>query len=119
MTINPYIILGFALSFNALANILAKVGVNKIEKTPNLLVLIPKIITNPIIISAIVCFVINFGLYVIALSKINLSIAYPIMVSLGFVIIVSVSWLFLKETITLVQVIGILLILIGVLLIKK
>jgi len=117
--INPYIILGCALTFNALANILVKIGMNKIGKTDSLLSLIPKIASSPIIILAITCFVLNFALYAIALSRIHLSIAYPIMVGLSYAIIILASWLFLKETITLTQVIGISLVLVGILLIGK
>ena len=46
--------------------------------------------------------------------KTDLSVAYPIMTSLGFVIVVLVSWLFLKETITLIQFTGLALIIAGV-----
>lgn len=117
--ISAYYLLGTALIFNAAANILAKVGMNKIGKADNFLTLIPKIISNPIITLAIGCFAINFGLYALALSRINLNVAYPIMVGLGYTIIILTSWFFLKETITLIQMIGILFILVGLLLLGK
>jgi len=47
--------------------------------------------------------------YGYVLTKMNLSIAYPIMTSMGFMIVVLASWLFLGERITLIQTIGFLL----------
>jgi multidrug transporter EmrE-like cation transporter len=55
-----------------------------------------------------------FVLYSIVLTRVNLSIAYPVMTSLGLVIISLVSILVFKEVITGVQAGGLLLIVIGV-----
>jgi len=57
--------------------------------------------------------------YGYVLSKMNLSIAYPLMTSIGFLIVTLVSWVFLKETITLIQIGGFILILLGVWMVAK
>lgn len=117
--ISLYFILCLAVILNAMANIFAKIGMNKIGQVESFFTLFPKIVRSPIIILALAFFGLNFALYTLALSRINLSIAYPIMVGLGYAIIVLTSGLFLKEAITLVQMIGIFLILIGIILIGK
>ncbi len=48
------------------------------------------------------------------LNKINLSIAYPLMTSIGFIIVVSFSIFFLSEKVVPLQVLGLFLILTGV-----
>lgn len=52
--------------------------------------------------------------YSYALSKINISIANPIMTSIEYAIVILSSVLFLKETLNNIQVIGILFIIFGV-----
>lgn len=73
-----------------------------------------KIATNYILWLGCFCFVIAFVAYSYALSKVNLSIAYPIMTSLGYAILILSSVFFLKETLNSIQVIGILFIIFGV-----
>lgn len=111
-----YLILFFAICLNATANILLKVGMNRsgtlsFTSIPEI---ISKVVLNPVIIGGILCFVLALGAYTYVLSKINLSIAYPIMTSLGYMIVILASWLFLKESITGVQVTGFCLIIGGV-----
>lgn len=109
-----YIVLAMAIALNALANILIKIGMLKIGQIGNVLEIFSRAILRPIIISGILSFALALIAYSYVLSKLNLSIAYPIMTSLGFLIVVFVSWIFLKETITLIQVLGFVLILSGV-----
>ena len=49
----------------------------------------------------------------------NLSIAYPLMTSIGFMIVILASWLFLNEIITPLQIVGFLFILSGVWMVAK
>ena len=101
-----YVILGFAVILNATANILMKVGMVKLGKQQGLPTLALKAATSPIIILGIFCFVGALALYMFILQRMNLSIAYPIMTSLGYMIVILVSWLFLKENLHAVQVLG-------------
>lgn len=116
---NPYIILICVIAFNALGNFLTKVGANKIGKVDGFIPLLFRVARSPFIISAVICFALNFTLYAMVLNRLHLSTVYPIMLGLSYVIIILLSLLFLKETITLVQVIGMSLVLVGVLLIVK
>jgi len=109
-----YLILGLAIVLNASANIMMKVGMVRLGKQPTVMALAIKAATSPIIIAGIFCFVGALALYMTVLQKMNLSIAYPIMTSVGYMIVILISWLFLKEQLQLIQVIGFFLIIGGV-----
>lgn len=111
-------ILILAIVLNAFANIFIKAGMMGSKEESILLLLKEKWLSLPII-SGIACFVLALVAYSYVLSKLNLSIAYPLMTSLGFVIVILASWLVFKESITLAQVAGFILILSGVWLVAR
>ena len=108
------IIFILAITLNAVANILLKVGAEKTKESNNILELLLGMATNPVTILAIFCFAAGMAAYNYVLMKTNLSVAYPIMTSVGYIIVLMASWLFLKETLTILQISGILLIVAGV-----
>jgi multidrug transporter EmrE-like cation transporter len=111
-------ILMVAVVLNALANIFIKAGmIGGKEKAP-LLLIKEKCFSLPIL-SGILFFILALVAYSYVLSILNLSIAYPIMTSLGFFIVVLASWLVFKESITLIQLVGFILILSGVWLVAR
>ncbi len=114
-----YVIFTISIVLNALANILMKVGALKPKDSNQLIDVFTNMATNPVIIAGIVCFALGLAAYNYVLIKVNLSVAYPINTSLGFVLVVLVSWLFLKETITPVQIGGIGLIIVGVFMVAR
>jgi len=109
-----------ALLLNATANILIKLGAGRLESLdPPLeqLDLIGKALavgTNLYLVIGIIFFASNVGFYTLALKKLNLSAAYPIMTSGGFLLISAFSVLYLKETLTALQITGIVLIAVGI-----
>jgi len=111
---NVYFILSFAIILNALANILMKVAMRKHDKTIETVKMVTEALSNPILFLGILSFVFALVAYCYVLSKLNLSIAYPIMTSLGFLIVILASWLFLGEAITKIQIIGFICIIAGV-----
>jgi multidrug transporter EmrE-like cation transporter len=108
------IILIIAITLNAVANILLKVGAERTKESNNIFELLLGMATNPITILAIFCFAAGMAAYNYVLMKTNLSVAYPIMTSVGYIIVLLASWMFLKETLTILQISGILLIIAGV-----
>lgn len=116
---NSYILLMSAVVFNAVANILIKIGMMRCPKSGGLFLMVKSAIFNPAIIGGIICFVIALGGYSYTLSKLNLSIAYPIMTSLGYLIVILVSCFFLNEVVTWYQIIGFFLIIGGVWLVAR
>jgi multidrug transporter EmrE-like cation transporter len=108
------IILVMAIVFNALANILIKVGMLKAGQLNNLPSLIKYMLGQPFLYAGVFSFGLALVAYSIVLSKLNLSVAYPLMVSLGLIIVVLASYFALKETITFIQIAGFVFIIAGV-----
>ena len=111
---NTYVVLSLAIILNALANILMKVAMLKQEKTTDIMTMVTQSITNPVLFLGLVSFGLALVAYCFVLAKINLSIAYPLMTSLGFLIVILASWLFLGENISKIQIVGFTCIIAGV-----
>ncbi|HEX6111871.1 MAG TPA: EamA family transporter [Geminicoccaceae bacterium] len=111
-----YLFLFVALTLNATANVLLKVGAARLGDLtqPGLL---GRLLTDYHLLAGVVLFALNVGFYVAALTRLNLSVAYPIMVAGGIVIVVSASVAFLREPLTLWQAVGLLLLILGIALI--
>lgn len=109
-----YIFLITALVLNAVANILMKIGSGHLSYFTEF-GLFQGLLKNYILIIGVFLFASNVVFYVLALSRINLSVGYPVMTSGGLVIISLVSYFFLKEALTPVQLFGLLLIFGGIL----
>jgi multidrug transporter EmrE-like cation transporter len=104
-----------AVIFNALANILIKFSASQDLSTPSGLKGFIHSYLNPIFLLGLTCF--GFALigYKYVLGKgLKLSLAYPVFTSSGFLIVLVVSAILFKERLSLVQWIGIAMILIGV-----
>ena len=110
---NTYVVLSLAIILNAVANILMKVAMLKQEKTTDVITMITQALSNPILFLGIISFGLGLAGYCYILTKINLSIAYPLMTSLGFLIVILASWLFLGENISKLQLVGFLCIIAG------
>ncbi|CAN92295.1 putative Conserved membrane protein [Sorangium cellulosum So ce56] len=111
-----YLFLIIALVFNATANILMKLASRRVPSMEGLS-LVEKalaLVTNYHLVLGLVLFASNILFYVLALKRINLSIAYPIMSSGGFLLISVFSVYFLHETLTGLQIGGIVLIAAGI-----
>ena len=105
----PWLVLILALLLNAAANILMKLGSRNAEG----LTVIQKF-TSLQMLSGLLCFGLALVAYTKALEKFNLSVAYPVMTSTGFILIVIFSWIYLKENISLIQWIGLVFLIIGI-----
>jgi multidrug transporter EmrE-like cation transporter len=98
-----------------------KVGMNKVgglNMRPALSWLI-SMVSNPFVFFGLFCFGVALVAYNYVLSQLNLSIAYPLMTSIGYCIVIVVSWLFLQEKIVPVQVLGFTFIIAGVWMVAK
>lgn len=110
------VILCGAIFFNALANVLIKVGM--LEKSDlfdhGLLSAFFRIITNPFAFIGITSFGIAFVLYSGVLSKLDLSMAYPLMTGTGYLLVILASIFLFKEQINIYRLIGIISIIFGI-----
>jgi multidrug transporter EmrE-like cation transporter len=114
-----YGLLAVALVFNAVANILMKAGMRNAPEGLGAVGMIKHYLTSWPVIVGLLLFALNVIAYTQALTKLPLSVAYPIMTSLGFLIVVSASAYFFKETITWVQGVGFALIVVGVICVAR
>jgi len=73
---------------------------------------------NPYVFFGFVCFGLSSIFWLVVLSRLEISLVYP-MVSVAYVLVAVVSWLFFKENLTLVRWAGIIVILLGVFLISR
>lgn len=111
-----YLFLILVILANAFANIFIKLGVNRLPNLAGkgLWFGISKIVTSPLVLLGAFLLVASFPLFSYVLQKINLSIAYPALVVGAIIIVAIFSALFLKESISYIQVIGIFLIMGGI-----
>lgn len=79
--------------------------------------LIPKVLQNIWLLGGLFLFGISFLLWLFVLSKLQLNIAYPIFVGLNFCLITAFSWFLFKEHLSLLQILGIAVIIFGIFLV--
>ena len=113
-----------ALILNAAANLLMKVGSTSVAAGGGLLAdgvpaAVAKVLTNPALLIGLACFALNVCFYIFALQSkaLKISLAYPVMVGGGYAIIAVAGYYVLGEHLSLVQKVGVALILVGVLLV--
>ena len=107
-----YFYLVSAVLFNSLANLLLKTQSQKGLDFSNLN--LGYLIThNYLFISSVLAFAVNLVFYLLALRHISISIAYPIMIAISFVIINGAAHFVFHEQIQMIQVVGYILILVG------
>jgi multidrug transporter EmrE-like cation transporter len=106
-----YLYLTLAFSLNSIANILLKLGAERgLSLSGGLFVIIQ---ANWQLLLGLTIFASNIIFYFLALRALPLSVAYPVMVVMGFLIVNGYALLALHEPITTGQYMGYLLIVIG------
>ena len=115
-----------ALLLNAGANLLMKVGMKSVAASGGVLrdglaVAVKTVATSAPLVIGLVCFALNAAFYMYALQSrtLKISIAYPIMVGGGYALIAVVARFHpaLAERLTVGQMVGVMLVLIGIILI--
>lgn len=114
-----FVALGGALVLNATANLMMKFGMERFKAagiTPDQgkVAVATALLTNWVLLVGLCLFAANVVLYTFALKELAISVAYPIMVTLGFAIIVTVAGMYLNERLSSLQWAGVALILVGV-----
>ena len=109
-----------ALVFCAATNLMIKAGVRAIEAQHqagtglSLSATIKAAACSPWIIAGVLCGAINLIAYVVALRKFPVSLAYPILVSVGYAIIIGGAAVWFSEKPSTWQIVGIVVIMAGV-----
>jgi multidrug transporter EmrE-like cation transporter len=117
----PQILLATALVLNATANVLVKYSATHIvPSSPGAAWPVRLIsVLNPAFVVGLILFGLNVFAYQGALRSLKLSVAYPIMVSGGYLLILLASWFFFQERLGPAQYAGIALILAGIWLVVR
>ncbi len=102
---------------NAAAQILMKMGTNAVGHfeftAENILPFGWKLATEWHIVVALFCYAISVVVWILALSRVQVSIAYP-MLSLGYVAVAVATWWLFGEPLTPTKIVGIGVIILGV-----
>ena len=114
-----YGLLAVAIVFNGVANVLMKAGMRHTPEFTGAGALVKHYLNSWPVILGLVLFALNVVAYTQALSKIPLSVAYPVMVSLTGVIVISGSMVLFNEEIGWFQWIGFALIIGGVICVTR
>jgi multidrug transporter EmrE-like cation transporter len=116
----PLIFAGVLL--NAAAQLLLKAGTNAVGRfefvADNIVPVATRLAFEPHIAAGLVCYGVSLVVWIMGLSRIEVSIAYP-MLSLGYVINAAAAWYLFGESLTAMRIAGIGFIIVGVCLIAR
>ena len=116
-----YVLLFFNVLLTVIGQLLLKQGMNNVGRISSLRETIPMLIQaflNPFVIGGISVYGFTTMIWLVILSRIKLSVAYP-MISFGYVLSIFFAWLFFKESVPKVRIIGAIVICIGVYLVAS
>lgn len=108
-----YLALILAFVANAVANVLLKVGADRGLSLDFSQGLGKLLLANAYLIGGVALFAVNVVFYVIALRSLPLTLAYPVMVGMSFLIASSLAVFYLHESLGWPHLLGYLLILLG------
>lgn len=117
MTLTTFALILTGVMLNACAQLLLKAGagaIGTLEFTrANILPIGIKLATQIPILGGLACYVISVVVWILALSRVEVSLAYP-MLSLGYVVNAIAAWYLFGEALSLQRIIAIGIILVGV-----
>jgi drug/metabolite transporter (DMT)-like permease len=112
----------FEVICNVAAQITLKIGMSRIGHfdfhSGNIVPITMQVIMSPWIITGIVIYIISMIVWLVILSRIEVSLAYPL-TSLGYVLNAVIAYFLLSEQVTVLRFAGIVVILLGVFLVAK
>jgi multidrug transporter EmrE-like cation transporter len=114
------LLLTVSISLAIAGQMLMKAGMLVIGKFPvtQLIPMFFSIVFQPLVFAGIFFFGVSSVFWLVVLSRIQLSMAYPL-VSIGYIVVAILSSIFFKETVSIVRWAGIVTICVGVLLISR
>lgn len=117
MTPLTFALILFGVLLNAGAQLLLKAGTTAVGhfefSGANVLPIGWKLATEPHILGGLSCYVISVVVWVLALSRVEVSIAYP-MLSIGYVVNAAAAWFLFGEAVSVQRMAGIGIIVLGV-----
>jgi multidrug transporter EmrE-like cation transporter len=112
----------FGVMLNAVAQLALKQGMRQIGEfefvLANALPVGWQVGTNPFVAIGLLCYVISVGIWILVLSRVEVSLAYP-MLSIGYVVNALAAWWLFGENLTPTRIAGIAVICFGVWLLSR
>lgn len=116
----PLILAGVLL--NAMAQLTLKQGMRSIGyfsfNYKNLLQMAVTIGINPFVLAGIACYIVSVAIWLLVLSRVEVSFAYPLL-SVGYIVTALAGWLLFNESMDFTRWAGIVIICCGVFLITR
>ena len=107
---------------NAIAQLLLKAGAGALAdvelRASNAAAIASRVIFNVPIIAGLVCYALSVVVWILALARVEVSVAYP-MLSLGYVVNALAAWWLFNESLSGARIAGIGIILVGVWLVAR
>ena len=107
---------------NAAAQLLLKAGTNAVGQfelsAQNILPVGMKLAFEPHIAAGLACYVVSVAVWIVGLSRVAVSIAYP-MLSVGYIVNAVAAWYLFGESLTAQKLVGIAFIVCGVYLVAR
>ena len=107
---------------NAAAQLLLKAGTNAVGQfelsAQNILPVGMRLALEPHIAAGLACYVVSVAVWIVGLSRVPVSIAYP-MLSVGYIVNAVAAWYLFGESLTAQKLIGIAFIVCGVFLVAR
>ena len=122
MNATSFSLLMTGVLLNAGAQLLLKAGTNSVGvfefSRDNLVPVGWRLATEPHIVGGLACYVISVVIWVMALSRVEVSVAYPLL-SIGYVVNAIAAWYLFGEAVTPMRLAGIGVIIVGVCLVAR
>ncbi|MGH8279715.1 MAG: EamA family transporter [Gammaproteobacteria bacterium] len=122
MTLVSFFLVLIGVLLNAAAQLLLKAGVAHVGiiklQVHTIVSAGFKLALEPHILGGLACYVVSVVVWILALSRVNVSIAYP-MLSLGYVVTAVAAWFIFGETLGATRIAGIAVIIVGVYLVAR
>ena len=111
-----------SVALNAFAQLFIRQGMLKLGKislnAEQIFNMVLAVFTNIYLLAGMFSYAISIILWMVVLSKVNVSIAYPFL-SIGYIITAVLAYFLLQEPLTLQKIIGILIICLGVFILTR
>ena len=117
-----YPLLFAGVLLNAAAQLLLKAGTNAVGRfefvADNIVPVATRLAFEPHIVGGMLCYAVSLVVWIMGLSRVEVSIAYPLL-SLGYVLNAAAAWYLFGESLTAMRMGGIGFIIVGVFLIAR
>ena len=121
LTLKDFLLLFCNVLFTVTGQLLLKHGmlqVGRVEGASRVIHKLMQAFMNPFVIAGIATYGFTTMIWLVILSRVKLSVAYPI-ISLGYVMSILFSWILFKESVPRIRVLGAVVICIGVYLVAS